>query len=142
MVDREREMHGHLHVVDDRESPGCAVVDYGSLVVCALTGEIDLAVVGCLEEAVAGIDLDCVSTLEVDLTEVTFADSSALAWLLRLHERATADATALVVVVRDGPVRRLLDVTGTDQRLTIVLDGPARLTARRPGKVDEPPAAP
>jgi hypothetical protein len=62
--------------------------------------------------------------------------------LLRLHERAVSEATTVVVVVSDGPVRRLLDITGMDRRLTIVLDGPVRQLVRRPGEVDDPSGQP
>jgi anti-anti-sigma factor len=142
MVDRERVSNGHLHVVDDPEATGCAVADHGPLVVVTLTGEIDLAVVGRLDHAIGSVDLGPVSTLEVDMTGVTFADSSTLAWLLRLCERAEAATTTLVVVISAGPVQRLLEITGMDRRLTTVIDAPGRTLRNAPGGLDGTSGAP
>jgi len=76
---------------------------------------------------VDGLDLAQITTFELDLTAVTFADSSVLAWMLALRRQAEAAATALVVLVTpDGPCARLLEITGLDRRLFTVTNQPCR----------------
>jgi anti-anti-sigma factor len=85
---------------------------------------------------VAGGELDIVATSEMstvfamsaagpqeavvlDLTAVDFIDSSALGTILRAAEQLEQAGKRLHVVVPDGPVRRLLEITGTAQRFSL-----------------------
>ena len=80
-----------------------------------LSGEVDLLtspkLVVAGREALRRGD----TRISVNLTEVTFMDSSGLAALINLHrsvERARGRLT--VVCPDDGPVRRLFAVSGTE----------------------------
>jgi anti-anti-sigma factor len=54
--------------------------------------------------------------LEVDLTKVTFIDTTGLHWLLWVHERVeSAERLLCVVIPEDGIVASLLEATGCDQ---------------------------
>ena len=55
----------------------------------------------------------------LDLLAVDFIDSSALGTILRAAEQLEQAGKRLHVVVPDGPVRRLLEITGTAQRFTL-----------------------
>jgi anti-anti-sigma factor len=85
---------------------------------------------------VAGGELDIVATSEMstvfamsaagpqesvvlDLLAVDFIDSSALGTILRAAEQLENAGKRLHVVVPDGPVRRLLEITGTAQRFSL-----------------------
>jgi anti-anti-sigma factor len=85
---------------------------------------------------VAGGELDIVATSEMsaifamsaagpqdavvlDLMNVEFIDSSALGTILRAAEQLGHAGKRLHVVVPDGPVRRLLEITGTAQRFSL-----------------------
>jgi anti-anti-sigma factor len=85
---------------------------------------------------VAGGELDIIATSEMstvfamsaagpqeavvlDLTNVGFIDSSALGTILRAAEQLEQAGKRLHVVVPDGPVRRLLEITGTAQRFSL-----------------------
>lgn len=52
--------------------------------------------------------------ITVDLSEVTFMDSSGLAALLNLHRSVGRASGHLTVICPDGPVRRMFGVTGTE----------------------------
>src|SRR5919197_387225 len=55
----------------------------------------------------------------LDLMQVEFVDSSALATILRAAQQLERAGKRLHVVAPDGPVRRLLEITGTAQRFTL-----------------------
>lgn len=100
---------------------------YGPLVIVTITGDLDLATVDAVERRTQAVDLRHVTSLEVDLTATTFLDSSAIGWLLRLHDRAAHTGTHLIVVAQDGaPPHRTLALTGLEDRLRLVLDRPTR----------------
>ncbi|WP_185893592.1 STAS domain-containing protein [Streptomyces sp. WAC08241] len=57
--------------------------------------------------------------LVLDMSGVTFCDSSGLNTLLRLNRHTRADHTALTLVAVPAQLRRLLRITGTDTVLTL-----------------------
>src|SRR4051794_6742132 len=78
------------------------------------SGELDLAsspklVIAC-REALRGGAL----TLVVNLSDVTFMDSSGLAGLINVHRSARRAGAQLTVVCPGGPVRELFAVSGTE----------------------------
>lgn len=83
-----------------------------------LIGELDLASVAHAEQALARAAGG--PSLELDLSSLSFIDSSGLRLLLRLHERAASDGCRLVV--RRGPraVQRILEVTTLERRFEFV----------------------
>ncbi|MEV4614959.1 STAS domain-containing protein [Kitasatospora sp. NPDC049258] len=89
-------------------------IDGGALV-CSLTGELDLdgalAVGPVLDEALRS----AAPLLVIDLSAVEFCDSSGLNLLLRTRIGAEAAGTAMRLAGAPTQVRRLLEITGTDQ---------------------------
>jgi anti-anti-sigma factor len=85
----------------------------------ALSGELDIAARPRLDAALrAALDGGPTDALLVDLTAVTFADSSALHWLTETKRQADAAGARLSVATVPGPVRDLLALAGLDGRLT------------------------
>ncbi len=87
----------------------------GAATVVTPRGEIDASTV---QEFVWAIDAALEArpaVLCVDLSAVAFADSSALAALVRTRRVTSWRGTALTVVPGDGPVRRLLELTRFDR---------------------------
>jgi anti-anti-sigma factor len=86
--------------------------------VVELAGEIDIATIDgvrtAYDHALAGPGRE----LWVDLSAVEFMDSTGIAALLDLRRRAD-DGREVVVVCPDGPVRRLLELTGLDQLMGV-----------------------
>jgi anti-sigma B factor antagonist len=93
----------------------CTDPDPTSGVVVALVGDLDSH--GCdsawsvLQEAAVSAD----GTVVVDLSGVTFMDSSGLSMLLRFAEEVRADGVGTVTLRgADGAVRRLLKLTSME----------------------------
>lgn len=84
----------------------------GKAVVFRLRGSLDLAtspsIRAALLEAANGGKHDIV----VDLTQVEFLDSTGLGALIGAHRRALEHGGRVRLVVNDGPIARLLNITG------------------------------
>jgi anti-sigma B factor antagonist len=105
----------------------CAVQRRGQTSEILLEGELDLAAKPVLEEALAtALEPGPVDTVIVDMTRVTFADSTTMTWLVQADTRTTAADGRLVAVAGPGPVLEVLRMTGIDERLTLVADGRMR----------------
>ncbi|MFH8991522.1 STAS domain-containing protein [Streptomyces sp. NPDC017940] len=85
----------------------------GQTAALTVSGELDLTTFGALDR---GLE-DALSehpTLILDLTGVTFCDSSGLNTLLRLRRRAQDTGGQLVLAAPPPQMLRLLTLTGTD----------------------------
>jgi anti-sigma B factor antagonist len=80
--------------------------------VLSLRGEVDISTVALLEERIDAA-LEGGSQLVLDLTGVSFIDSTGLRLVISTRQRLTEDGE-LALVVADGPVTRLLEITGLD----------------------------
>lgn len=88
----------------------------------AVTGEIDLATVSGLLEAVEN-GTPPEGTLEIDLRQVDFMDSAGIAALNRCRRHTQSLGATLVLFVRaGGPVAQLIEWTGLDTVLDVRLD--------------------
>jgi anti-sigma B factor antagonist len=102
----------------------------GDGIVVAVTGEIDLATVACVEDellqAAQSHDL-----VVLDLREVSFMDSTGL-HLAIVADRRIRERGGRLVIVQDSPrLSRLFELTGAGDRLEIVA-GMAELDAPGP----------
>ena len=91
--------------------------DDGSLTLC-LAGDLDLATAGTLQACLEQVD-GAVRSVVLDLTDLTFLDSSGLNVFVHAHERLTAEARELVLANPRASVRRVLDVSGIDQLIPV-----------------------
>jgi anti-sigma B factor antagonist len=83
-------------------------------------GELDLATVDVLERAFENVYHDEErATIVVDLTEVTFMDSTGIGLLVRMNE-ACESAGRLRIVNGSHAVARVLDITGVRRQLPII----------------------
>lgn len=81
-------------------------------VVFAPEGDIDITRA---ENLAAKVDLLCdgqCPNMVIDLTNVSFMDSSGLGWLTRTQEHLRSEHGELRIVLGDSPVNRLFDLTG------------------------------
>ncbi len=88
----------------------------GGVVRLSLRGELDAHTARDLEEALAA-PVDAGAGVEVDLTEVSFVDSSGLAALLDGSSRLDAAGGSLRVVGASGAAERLFAMTGVSEHL-------------------------
>ena len=82
-----------------------------------LFGELDVASSAALEDELSRVGSPAVI---LDLRELEFIDSTALGILVKTHQRMREAGEQLAVIEGDGQVKRLLELTGLDQQLTIV----------------------
>ncbi|MGA2927345.1 MAG: STAS domain-containing protein [Solirubrobacteraceae bacterium] len=94
-------------------------------------GELDLATVSLLESAFDAVFRDDgVEMIVVDLTELTFMDSTGIHLLVRMHS-ACKDPARLRVINGSRQVERVLDVSGVRAHLPII-SSEHPLAARQP----------
>jgi anti-sigma B factor antagonist len=92
-----------------------------------LSGELDLAVAAGLEATVLGLFVESVSAVELDLSRLTFMDSTGLRAVLRAQELcAEHGCDFLVIPGSSGQVQRLLELTGTTDVLPLADAHPSR----------------
>jgi anti-sigma B factor antagonist len=92
------------------------------LVHVALVGELDLSTVAKVQEELRRVEAGAPPTVVVDLSKLTFLDSTGLRCIVTADERAR-DAGRRVVVVRGpDPVHRVFTITRLEERLEMVDD--------------------
>jgi anti-sigma B factor antagonist len=85
-------------------------------------GELDIATVPELDKAAQALLSQGVSELMIDLSRVTFMDSTGLRFLIGLHDEACeAGWTLGLLRPAEGP-RALLQITGLDEHLPLIKD--------------------
>jgi anti-anti-sigma factor len=93
--------------------PFIAVVEpVGEHVRVALAGELDLATVAEAEEAIARARRDTPGPLRLDLSEVTFLDSSGLRMVMELDAACRADGCRFSIAPGPRSVQRVFEVAG------------------------------
>ena len=97
--------------IDRSDQPGWAII--------SPSGEIDLATVSQLEEALATAMGGGGTDVAVDLTGVTFMDSTGLRALLAANQNLADSGHRMALIVAGGPVDRLLDISGVGHTLAI-----------------------
>jgi anti-sigma B factor antagonist len=75
-------------------------------------GEVDLATGGVFRDELRGLIDDTRSPALIDLSEVSFFDSTGLNALIFAKKRADLTGVRLVLVAPSAFVRRVLDMTG------------------------------
>ena len=88
-----------------------------------VSGELDLATVQLL--SAAATEHDDAGLLVLDLTAVTFIDSTGVRVLIEADRACANSGSRLMVLAGDGPVRRVLELCKLDGRLTLVTDHPS-----------------
>jgi anti-sigma B factor antagonist len=87
----------------------------------APAGELDIATVPLLEAAFDEIERGDADTIVVDLSGITFIDSTGIQLLLRMNERCTG--TERLEIISSPSVERLLDITGLRDQLPLSSNG-------------------
>jgi anti-sigma B factor antagonist len=101
------------HVVPDRER-----------VIVRPVGELDIATVGDVEAPLAELEDAGFAEVLLDLRETTFLDSTGVHLLVRHAHAARENGHRFGIVAQDGPVLRVLELTGLLREIPLV-DPPA-----------------
>ncbi len=96
--------------------------DRNGLVHVALVGELDLSSVAKVQEELRRVEASAPSTLVVDLSKLSFLDSTGLRCIVTADERARAEGRRIVIVRGPDAVQRVFAITRLDDRLEMVDD--------------------
>jgi len=99
-----------------------SVLHDDGLALLALGGELDVAVTGPVEDAVGDLLADGFTRLVVDLSALTFCDSTGPGALMRTHGLLVAAGGSCLIAGAHGPVDRLLRLMHMDRVLELVPD--------------------
>lgn len=86
--------------------------DGGETLLFKLRGSLDLATAPTVRAALSDAAEKGSQHLIVDLTQLEFLDSTGLGVLIGAHRRAAEHGGSFRLVVSDGPISRLLNITG------------------------------
>jgi anti-anti-sigma factor len=89
-----------------------AVTGGGERTRLAVTGEIDLANRESLISTALGALEDTTSLLEIELSDVTFCDSSGVSGLIAIHRIAANEGKRMVITNPQRQVERTLEIAG------------------------------
>jgi anti-anti-sigma factor len=95
------------------------------LVHVALVGELDLSTVAKLQDELSKVEAGSPPTVVVDLSKLTFLDSTGLRCIVTADERAREAGRRMVVVRGPDPVQRVFAITRLEDRLEMVDDAGA-----------------
>ena len=90
----------------------------GKTLVFALSGSLDIATSPSIRAALTDAS-DGKQDVVVDLSLLEFLDSTGLGAMIGAHRRATENGGSLRLVVREGPILRLLNITGLIRVLAV-----------------------
>jgi anti-sigma B factor antagonist len=94
-----------------------APADFGTLV--AVAGELDIATAPALRAALSSHEVVESDGVVVDLSRLTFMDSTGISAFLTLERDLRAHGGRLAIACPEGAVRLLFDVTGLDEHLPL-----------------------
>jgi anti-anti-sigma factor len=77
-------------------------------------GELDLQTASLLDRALEAVDQFELARVVLDLTDLSFVDSTGVHAILRAHTRATENGSVLVVVNSSEKVRKVFELTRTE----------------------------
>jgi anti-anti-sigma factor len=98
--------------------------DSDGKVTVSLKGELDLSSVGKVEEELERVEAAGPNLLILDLSQLTFLDSTGLRAVVTAHERARENGRRLVIVRGPDAVQRVFSITRLEERLEMVDDFP------------------
>jgi anti-anti-sigma factor len=86
----------------------------------APSGELDIATVSVLEPVMLAAEATDADTIVLDLSGLTFIDSTGLRLVLDANDRCGGEVDRLRVIAGSPAVERLLDVVGLRDRLPLI----------------------
>ena len=93
--------------------------DGGDQLIFKLRGSLDLATSPTVRAALMEATEKGKRHIVVDLTQLEFLDSTGLGALIGAHRRATEHDGSFRLVVSEGPIARLLNITGLIRVLSV-----------------------
>jgi anti-anti-sigma factor len=97
-------------------------VEGDGLVRLVLQGELDLSTASKVEEELRRAEAGEPAVLALDLSQLTFLDSTGLRLIVTADQRAREQGRRLAIVKGPDPVQRVFAITRLDERLEMVED--------------------
>jgi anti-sigma B factor antagonist len=94
--------------------------DHDGVAHVVLTGELDLSTIEKVEQELARVEGGGPATLALDLSRLTFLDSSGLRVIVSADKRARRENRRFVVVRGPETVQRVFSITRLDEQLELV----------------------
>ena len=94
----------------------------GSSALVRIRGDLDLQVVEQVTDALTRIESEEPELLVIDLSRLTFMDSSGMGTIAAAHIRASETGRRFAIVRPPAGVRQAFDRTGLDEVITITDD--------------------
>ena len=110
---------GRLHRVTG-EPLSIATVRIGAEHRVSVAGELDIATVDQLQHQLQSVEQSDAAMIVLDLSGLTFIDSTGLRLVLDLNDRCGGPADRLRIVAGAPAVERLLDIVGLRDRLPLI----------------------
>lgn len=85
-----------------------------------LSGELDIATADQLQSALNQVQASEGGELVIDLSGVSFMDSTGLRLLIEANRAAAEDRYQLVIVTGESPAKRVLELTRMDEHMRVV----------------------
>ncbi|WP_410594171.1 STAS domain-containing protein [Amycolatopsis sp. lyj-23] len=117
--------------LDDALRISLRAEESSAALVLAAAGEVDLLTAEQLADAVTAALVRRPPMLVIDLTAVTFLDSSGLSVLAQAHTTGSQDTTVRVVTAEDSLAHRAITLTGMDRLLPVFTSCADALAAAR-----------
>ena len=96
--------------------------DRNGFVHVALVGELDLSTVSKVQDELRKVEESSPPTMVIDLSKLTFLDSTGLRCIVTANERARDEGRRMVIVRGPDAVQRVFSITRLEERLEIVDD--------------------
>lgn len=80
----------------------------------ALTGELDLATAGDVDRVLEQVEATDAESIVLDLSGLTFMDSTGVRLVVTAHGRSRADANRLTLRRGQAAVQRVMELSGVD----------------------------
>lgn len=110
-------MRAETSLPDPTGSPVLRVEEHGRFRVVVLAGEVDLAVAAEVRVCLRELMVDGATDVLVDLSAVTFMDSTGLGILVAARKQARVFRGTFGLVAPSPPVARVLSLTALDKFL-------------------------
>jgi len=102
----------------------------GDAMIFRLRGSLDLATAPSLRAALIEAANEGKHDIIVDLSQLEFLDSTGLGAIIGAHRRALENGGRVRLIVSDGPIQRLLTITGLMRTLAVYASLDAALNDR------------
>ena len=91
-----------------------------SKILLAISGQLDVGGIAAAQKRLLGLELRPADQLVLDLSELSFMDSTGIRLILQAREHALRHGAGFVMVRGPESVMRVLELVGLDEQLDIV----------------------